>query len=579
MHLSLHTLLKRTLGTAAVVALCAASANAQYCTPTYTTGTVEGDYCSNVVLGTIMNATGGAPSPFYTTYLGMSTDLQQGSSYTVSVTSGSYTSNNDFGVWIDYNADGDFGDAGELVGTVQDLGAFSTGNITFSVPGTATLGVTRMRVREIWNMPATPDPCANYGYGEAEDYGINVTEGGGGGGGTTAWYIYSNVYGGGEPWFSTNNTTDMNGVFGPEGTGWFRGYFETVNVATVFSDATCFVYLEGGDAMADELEAFLTANMATIEAWVSGGGHLLLNAAPNEGDGMSFGFGGTSLVYSYFTSTSNAVDAGHPIFNGPFLPCGTTFTGTSFGHARITGTGLTNLMNDAASPTNIVVAEKAWGSGMVMFGGMTTVNWHSPSPNADNLRKNMFSYLGSCAAVDVCETATGLYVDGITGTTATLHWDDMGAYGYQLTIRNDDTNALLARPHALTNSYLVTGLTPGTNYGFRVRTVCTPYVDVAVNSGPSYFSTPGRFGEIEGISLYPNPNNGNFTLQLNGLENSDITVEVFNSVGSLVYANNISVSENDYAAVISLENAAAGMYQVRITNGTSISNYPVMIQK
>ena len=46
---------------------------------------------------------------------------------------------------------------------------------------------------------------------------------------------------------------------------------------------------------AAELETFLTANITLIENWVASGGKLLLNAAPNEGDGMSFGFDGTTF--------------------------------------------------------------------------------------------------------------------------------------------------------------------------------------------------------------------------------------------------------------------------------------------
>ena len=37
------------------------------------------------------------------------------------------------------------------------------------------------------------------------------------------------------------------------------------------------------------VETFLTANLPAISNWVSLGGSLLLNAAPNEGDGMNFG--------------------------------------------------------------------------------------------------------------------------------------------------------------------------------------------------------------------------------------------------------------------------------------------------
>ncbi|MEZ5013627.1 MAG: GEVED domain-containing protein [Chitinophagales bacterium] len=568
---------KRMLSAAAGLLLISSAATAQYCVPTYTTGTTDGDYISYVGLEGISNSTGASAAPFYEEYLGMSADLTQGETYNMTVTCGSYTSNNDISVWIDYNNDGDFADAGELIGQALDLGAFGTGTIVFTVPADAMVANTRMRVREAWNTPAPPDPCVNYGWGEVEDYGINVMEGAGGGGTGTAWYIYSNTTGG-EPWFTTNNTTAMNTAFGPEGTGWFRGYFETIDVGAVFSDATCFVFLEGSDSHANELETFLTANIGAVEAWVSAGGHLLLNAAPNEGDGMSFGFGGVNLIYDGGSSSVVAADAAHPIFNGPNLPCGTAFTGSNFSHAQVAGGGITPVIYETAT-TDITLGELAWGSGMAMFGGMTTDNFHDPDPNAANLRANIFSYLGSCVAVDICPTATGLYVDGVTATSATLHWDDMGAYGYQLTIRNDDTNVLYDRPHALTNSWTVTGLTPGTNYGFRVRTVCTPYVDVAVNTAPYFFSTPARLGETEGVNLFPNPNNGSFTLQLNGLENADVQVEVYNSIGTLVYANVLSVDASDYTTQINLENAAAGMYQVRISNGTSITNYPVMIQK
>ncbi len=558
--------------------LMAATTYAQYCIPTYSTGTGEGDFIGYVGLGDISNTTEGAASPFYTDFTAMSTDLETGGIYTITLGSGSYGSSNDLYAWIDYNADMDFYDAGEFLGTVQDLGAYATGSFSFTVPMDAAIGTTRLRVREIWAGLAVPDNCATYSYGETEDYSVNIALGGGGGETPTAHYIYSNVFGI-EPWGSTNNTTSMNLAFGPEGTGWERNYFETVDVGSVFSAENCFVFLEGSDFMADEMEAFLTANMATIEGWVAAGGNLLLNSAPNEGDGMSFGFGGTSLVYSYYTSDATAVDAGHPIFNGPFTPAGTYFTGTSFGHARVTGTGLTDVMVDAFAASNVVVAEKAWGDGMVMFGGMTTANWHSPVPNADNLRANMFSYL-SCEAPVVCDTPTGLFVDGVTGTTANLYWDAVdGAVGYNVTVRNDDDNSLVARFQSLTNSATVTGLTPGVNYGFRVKTVCIPYSLTSAISDKYYFSTPGKLGSVSGISVFPNPSNGFFTLNLNGYESNEFNLSVYNSIGEVVYQSDISVTSNSLTYELNLDNLAPGMYHMTLVNGENHLSYPVMIQK
>ena len=85
----------------------------------------------------------------------------------------------------------------------------------------------------------------------------------------------------------------MDAVFGVD--EWTLGFFETIDVDAVFSTATCFVWLEGGDAMANELETFLNSNYVAIQNWVASGGHLFLNSAPNEGDGMDYYFGDVSL--------------------------------------------------------------------------------------------------------------------------------------------------------------------------------------------------------------------------------------------------------------------------------------------
>lgn len=75
--------------------------------------------------------------------------------------------------------------------------------------------------------------------------------------GSGAYYIYSNILGGLEPWGTTTNTIAMTSAYGDEGVAWFRDYFETVDVESVFSPDICFVFLEGSDFCADELEAFL----------------------------------------------------------------------------------------------------------------------------------------------------------------------------------------------------------------------------------------------------------------------------------------------------------------------------------
>jgi len=196
----------------------------------------------------------------------------------------------------------------------------------------------------------------------------------------------------GAPWGVATNETAMDRVFGAG--FWQDLRYETVDPYALFSPATNLIFMEGSDMDADELETFLAANQALLEGWVANGGCLLLNAAPNEGDGMSYGFDGVNLAYIVPVTMSNtgvAVDPAHPIFNGPFLPAGSSFTGTSFSHASVLGGGVTNILTGDSA--NIPLAEKPWGFGHATFGGMTTTNWHSPQPNADNLRANLLYYL------------------------------------------------------------------------------------------------------------------------------------------------------------------------------------------
>lgn len=74
-------------------------------------------------------------------------------------------------VWIDYNQDGDFTDAGE-----QEVAYKSTQigweSHTFSVPATAVTGPTRMRVS--MKHGAAPSPCEIFNLGEVEDYTVNI---------------------------------------------------------------------------------------------------------------------------------------------------------------------------------------------------------------------------------------------------------------------------------------------------------------------------------------------------------------------------------------------------------------------
>ncbi len=77
----------------------------------------------------------------------------------------------DLRIWADWNQDSDFDDAGELLVSTDNLGA--SGSFNISVPGTANLGHTRLRVRVVSD--GETSPCGTATSGETEDYTLIVT--------------------------------------------------------------------------------------------------------------------------------------------------------------------------------------------------------------------------------------------------------------------------------------------------------------------------------------------------------------------------------------------------------------------
>lgn len=148
------------------------------CIPTSTSGTADGDFINAVVLEDIQNInSGGVGQPTYTDFSSVyNTSLARNSTYVAVIQSGSYDADN-YAVWIDYDQDDQF-EATEKLGEFATTAAGEAQVIAFTVPITATLGATTMRVRGVYfdtGEPTPVDPCFNYTYGETEDYAITIT--------------------------------------------------------------------------------------------------------------------------------------------------------------------------------------------------------------------------------------------------------------------------------------------------------------------------------------------------------------------------------------------------------------------
>jgi PKD-like domain/Secretion system C-terminal sorting domain/SprB repeat/GEVED domain len=249
-----------------------------YCVGTYTIGTswlngsyTNNDYITHVILngasGTAINTAvgfknnnvgiltnlacqvqNGGPGCDFTAHppdyelwpavTGRTVVLTQGSAYSVQVRAGTWNSNNNIAVFIDYNHDGDFSDAGEKLGQVN-LPGLGIGNIPFVTLASGYTGATRLRVREVYAI-SNIDPCLQYTYGETEDFSIVIAPNCPIGyklwlGNTEEWNSPSN-WCGGVPAITDDAVIDRAQVFPPSGTP-TRPYFNPTIKSNVSANA------------------------------------------------------------------------------------------------------------------------------------------------------------------------------------------------------------------------------------------------------------------------------------------------------------------------------------------------------
>lgn len=120
-------------------------------------------------------------TPAHEDFTSVSGDVLAGESYEIALegnTDGGFT--NRFAVFVDWNQNDVLDDAGEVYEITQTING-SDGNDgqqatqTLDVPIDALAGKTRMRVKKLFGTNDYLDPCLGAGFGQTEDYSINVT--------------------------------------------------------------------------------------------------------------------------------------------------------------------------------------------------------------------------------------------------------------------------------------------------------------------------------------------------------------------------------------------------------------------
>ncbi len=483
------------------------------------------DEILNVTVGTLNNTStcaslaGGAGSvvAMYSNYSGIvaAPSLMQGSSISSSVTIGFCSGTaygTGFAVYIDYNQNGVFTDAGEMVyspnATFTPAAAGTAYPFTFTVPAGATLGTTRMRIVDIEGS-ALPASTGTFTWGETEDYCVTIIAAppctGTPAPGNTLTSSAS---------VASGSTVNLSLSTPPIGTGltyaWQSGPSNTGPWTTIATTSTytatvsattwyrCLVTCSGNTGTATPVQV-------TVVACIPVGSitYYLTNVS-------------TTGATTNFINATGASAGGYGNYYatiGTQVPQGTSVTVTM---NSIYSSDFFQLWIDWNNDLDFLDAgEAVYNSAAYVASGVVTINVGAAQPLGTYRMRVSNGYLGAntpCGpaaygefedyyiqviAPPACFSPTALISSAITSTTATISWTAASpapASGYQYyystvnTAPTAGTTPSGSTAAGITSANL-TGLTVNTTYYFWVRSNCGGGNGTSVWAGASSFFT------------------------------------------------------------------------------------------
>jgi hypothetical protein len=193
-----------------------------------------------------------------------------------------------------------------------------------------------------------------------------------------------------------------------------------------------------------------------------------------------------------------------------------------------------------------------------------------------------------------CVSPAGLSTTNITSTSAQLNWNPVaGASKYKLLYRQKGASSwTTVKRKGTAVSYTLSALTPSTTYNWKIKTVCS--------SGQSQFSIVKKFttasafvshgttttpesamAESMDVAAMPNPNNGNFTVDLHLPANkANTTLQLYNDFGVKVWQEDLGIKSGRIVKNIYLENKlATGLYMLMVQRSDGVYTAKIVVSK
>lgn len=135
--------------------------------------------------------------------------------------------------------------------------------------------------------------------------------------------------------------------------------------------------------------------------------------------------------------------------------------------------------------------------------------------------------------------------------------------------------------HNTTNlSATLMGLESGTNYELQMRALCGSNGGTSYTSIATYATSPARLSagiaEIGSMRTYPNPTEGNITLDLPAIEDGRVLANMLDVSGRVIMREQINLNQGMNRHVFELSGLTNGIYILQLNDKGSITSHRIV---
>jgi N-acetylneuraminic acid mutarotase len=186
---------------------------------------------------------------------------------------------------------------------------------------------------------------------------------------------------------------------------------------------------------------------------------------------------------------------------------------------------------------------------------------------------------------NACPLPANLSVSNITGTSATLNWEEGSfSFGYKIRYKVSTTGPW-KHAHASGTSLTIFGLTSNTKYTWQVKSFCDtdPFLFSDWSEKQKFVTGALRIGDglfpPASFQIYPNPATNHATVQFILVQPLHVFITVYDVSGrEMETLMDKDVEQGAYSLQINTEHFSKGVYFVKMTTDFGISNQKLIVQ-